>query len=101
MKLNVITYHKKTKLGKIEKQTFIPLNIQIADSTGEKFEIGLGEKLDFYVDLRINNPKAYVKIDNFCVPLCSYESVNNKLAEIFSKYSIREKFNELKVKAKL
>ena len=101
MTLKVITYNKKTKAGAIDSQVFLPLDIKIADSTGELFEIGLGEPLEFYVDLRINNPRAYIKIDDFCVPLCSYEAVNNKLESIVATHNIREDFKKLLKKAKL
>lgn len=90
-------YQNKDKTKFVGTQDlYMVLGYKMTDATGKQFKIGLNERLSFVSDIRLNNPKLYVVIGDFCVPFASWDSLNTRLEEIVKTKNFKEMFEHLK-----
>ena len=74
---------KKTKVVRFEKKKLVGCKGTLIDKTGKEYQIFLQEPLQYYVDLRLNNPKLGIVVKGVFWALCNYESDLTKVTNKF------------------
>lgn len=93
-------YIKETNEDKSYTKYVIGLTDSVIDKTGKKFQVFLQENLEYFQDLRLNNPNiGIIMPDKTFMKICTYEMAKHspeKVRNVFKTIDAIKAYNELK-----
>lgn len=104
-KVTIPMFIKDTNEDKSYTKYVIGLEDSIVDKTGKHYQVFLQENLEYFKDLRLNNPNiGIIMPDKTFMKICTYEialKMFNKVREKFETINALDSYNELKQQREL